>query len=57
MAVGKNITFKKGKGKKYRLPYDKKAVGKNIMWARGNGDGNFWEQNQDFFCKGGGKEC
>ena len=28
MAVGKNLTWKKGNGKQYHLPYDIKAVGK-----------------------------
>ena len=33
--MGKNITEKKGKGKQLHLPYDIKAVGKNIMRGRG----------------------
>ena len=35
MAVGKNITCKRGKGKQYRLPLYIKVVGKNIKWGRG----------------------
>ena len=45
--VGKNITLKKGKGKQYNLPYNIEAVGKNITWGKEEGDGNFWEENQD----------
>ena len=30
MAVGINITWKKGKGKQYHIIYDIEAVGKNI---------------------------
>ena len=44
MAVGKNITWKKGR---YNLSYDIKAVEKNIKWGRGAGDRNFVEENQD----------
>ena len=33
MAVGKNTTWKKGKGKQYHLPYNTEAVGKNIKWG------------------------
>ena len=35
MSVGKNITWNKGKWKKYHLPHIVKAVGKNIKWRRG----------------------
>ena len=47
MAVGKNITWKKRKGKQNHLPYNIKAAGKNIKWGRGEGDGNFGVENQD----------
>ena len=39
MAVGKNITWKRGKGKHYHLPYNIEAVGKNIKCRRREGDG------------------
>ena len=35
---------KKGKGKQDLLPYNIKALGKNIKWGRGR---SFWEENQD----------
>ena len=35
MAVRKNITWKKGKGKQYHLPYNIEAIGKNIYWGKG----------------------
>ena len=47
MAVGKNITCKKGEGKHYHLPYNIEAVGKDINWLKGEG-------NQDFKKFGGG---
>ena len=47
MAVGKNIMWKKGKGKQYYPPYNIKAVGKNIKWGKGEGDGNLGEGNHD----------
>ena len=53
MAVGKNITWKKGK--QYHVPYNIEAVGKNLKFGRGEGDGNFGEENQDFFKMGVGK--
>ena len=37
MAVGKNITWLKGKGKPYHLFCNIKAVGKNIKWGKGEG--------------------
>ena len=44
--VGKNIKcIKRGKGKRYHLPLNIKAVGKNIKWGREKGDGNFGEEN------------
>ena len=46
MAVGKNITSKKGKEKQYHLPYIIEAVWKNIEWGKGEGDGYFGEENQ-----------
>ena len=46
MALGKNITWKKGK--QHHLPYDIKAVGKNIKCGRGEESVNFGEENKDF---------
>ena len=40
--------YKKGQGKQYHLSYNIEAVGKNIKWLKGVGDGHFWEENQDF---------
>ena len=37
MAVGKNTTLKKGKGKQYYLPFNIETAWKNIMWERGRG--------------------
>ena len=34
MSVGKNVTWKKGKGKKYHLPCNIEAAGKNIKRGR-----------------------
>ena len=48
MALGKNITWKRRKEKQYHLPYNIKAVGKNMTMGRGEGDRHFWEENQDF---------
>ena len=47
MAVGKNITWKKGKGKQYHLPCNIRVIGKNIKWGRGKEGGNFEEENKD----------
>ena len=33
--------MKKGNGKQYHPLYNIKAVGKNIKWAKGEGDGIF----------------
>ena len=41
MAVGMNITWKKGMGNKYHNPYNIEAVGKK--WGTGGGDGSFGE--------------
>ena len=43
--MGKNITSKKAKGKQYHIPYDIKAVWKNINLGRREGDGNFEAEN------------
>ena len=43
MALGKNITWKKEKGKQYYLPYNIEAARKNIKL--GKGDGNFGEES------------
>ena len=45
---GEEYNVDKGKEKAYHLPYNVKAVGKNIKWGRGKGDGNFGEENQDY---------
>ena len=37
MTVGKNIRGKKGNGKQFHLPYNIKALGKNINWEEGEG--------------------
>ena len=55
MALGKNITLKKGKEEQYHLPYNIKAVRKNIKWGREEGDGNFEEENPDFKIWGWGR--
>ena len=39
---------KKGIRKQYHLPYNINAVGKNIKWGRGEGVGNYGEENQKF---------
>ena len=46
IAMGKNITWKRGRGKQYHLPYIVESVGKNIKWGRGDWDGNFGDENQ-----------
>ena len=55
MAVGKNITWKKGKRKQYNLPYNIQAIWKNIKWGRGKEDGNFWK-NMKILENGSGEE-
>ena len=45
---------KKSKEKRYHLPYDIEAVGKNIKW--GKGGRNFYEGNIDIDKNGGGAE-
>ena len=59
--MGRISSCKKGKGmscgkkgKQYHLFYNIKAVGKKIKWGRGEGEGNFMEENQDF--KNGNEE-
>ena len=47
MAAEKNITWKKGKGKKYILLYNVETVGKNIKWGTEKGYGHIREENQD----------
>ena len=47
MAVGKNITRKKGKGKQYYFSFHFEAVGKNIKWEKEEGDVHFGEKNLD----------
>ena len=48
MTVGKNITWKKGKGEAYNNPYNIMVVGKNINFGRAEQDGSFGEENQYF---------
>ena len=55
MTVGKNITYNKGKVKARSSALNIMAVGRNIKWGRGEGDGNFEEENQDFKTMGVGK--
>ena len=38
----KNLRWKKGKGKAILLPYNNKAVGKNIKSGRGGRGRKFW---------------
>ena len=52
MPVGKNITWKKWK--QFHLPFNIEAAEKNIKWERGEGDGNFGEEN-DFTKWGWGR--
>ena len=52
MQRGRIYRGKKGKGKRYPLPYNMKAFGKNIKRGRA-GDGNFGEENHDFHNCGG----
>ena len=49
----KNITWKKGKGKQFHLPYNNKAFGKNINWGRGR---KFWGRKIKIFENGGGEK-
>ena len=44
MAVGNNITWKKGKWEAILLSYNIAAVGRNIKCGRGEEDGNFGER-------------
>ena len=37
---GEEYNVEKMKGKRHHLPYNIKAVGKNIKWGRGEGEGN-----------------
>ena len=45
MTLGKNITWKKGKGKQYNLPMILRLLGRI---SSGERDGNFGEECQDF---------
>ena len=45
--------WKKGKGES--SPFNIEAVGKNIKWGRGEGDGNFGEEKRDLNKMGAGK--
>ena len=47
MAVGRIYHGKKGKGKRYHLPYNIEADGKNINWGKGKVGGNVIEENPD----------
>ena len=44
-AMRKNKTYERGK--QYNLLYNIDAIGKNIKWGKGEGDGNFGEENKD----------
>ena len=55
-SVDKNITRKKGLGKQYHISYNIKAVGKNIKWGRGKGDGTFGEDLTKILKMGVGEE-
>ena len=46
-SVGKNIPRKNGIGKKYHLPVNIKATGKNIKLGTWEGALKIWEENQD----------
>ena len=54
MAVGKNITWEKGKGKQYRLSFNIDTVGKNIRWGKGKETENSGKKSR-FKRKGMGK--
>ena len=54
MSVVKNITWKKGNGKKYPLPFSIKAAEKNIKRGRGKFIDS-WEENNYQNDGGGGK--
>ena len=53
MAVGKNITRKKGKGKQYYFSFHFEAVGKNIKWEKEVGGRTFWRRKLRFKNCGG----
>ena len=44
MAIGKNITQKKGTGVAYHIPYNTEAFWKNIKWLKGEGEVKFQER-------------
>ena len=48
MALRQILRGKKGMGKQYDIPYYFKAAEKNIKFGRGEEDGNFGKENQDF---------
>ena len=50
MAVRKNITQQKGKGKQYHLPY---TIILKLLRRRGEGDENIGKDNQDLKIWGG----
>ena len=45
--LGRIKRGKEGKEKQYHLPFNIKALGKNIQWGKGESDRNFEEENQD----------
>ena len=53
MAVGKDIAWKKGKGKQKHLLYNFGAVGENIKWGKGKGDGRIIRRRKSRFKKMG----
>ena len=51
--MGRILHWKKENWKQYHLPYNIEAVEKNIKWGRGERDGVFEEENQNFKKYGG----
>ena len=47
LCSGEEYNVKKVNGEQYHLPYDIKAIGKNISWGIGEEDGHFGEENRD----------
>ena len=53
---GEEYNLEKGKEKAYHLPYNVKAVGKNIKWGKGGRGRKFWVRKSKFKKNGGGEE-
>ena len=45
---GEEYNVIKGKEKQNNLPYIAKAVGKNTVWGKWEGNGSFFGKNQDY---------